>query len=72
MTPMTFRRFFYLLFRNMHVILKAKESQVEASKVLDMVEDIVNFLENRDAEDYETSQQCVSVGQLFRAFVVKD
>ena len=37
-------------------LLKGKESQIEASEALDMVEDIINFLENGDAEDYETSQ----------------
>ena len=37
-----------------------------------MVEDIMNYLESGDEDEYETNQQYIGVDQLFRGFVVKD
>ena len=37
-------------------LLKIKDGQVETNEILDMVEDIMVYLENRDAEEYKTTQ----------------
>ena len=42
-------------------LLKLKESQVEASKIFNMVEDVMIYLENGDKEEHKTSQKCIGV-----------
>ena len=53
-------------------MLKVKEIRIEANTIFDMVEDIMVYLEGRDEDKCEMSQQHIGVDQLFRGFVAKD
>ena len=46
--------------------------RIQEETILNMLEDIVNFFDNGDEEEYETSQQYIGMKEIFRGFVVKD
>ena len=63
------RQYVSNLFKEM---MKANKGQIETREILDMIEDILVYLENGDPEEYETSQQYIGIDQLFQGFVVRD
>ena len=53
-------------------MFKEKKKQRDRVEILDMIEDIMVFLEEGDEDEYETSQQYIGMKDLFKGFVVKD
>jgi len=52
-------------------LLSVKQNEVSANEIFDMLEDILNFMEENDEDDYETNQNMVGMTSLFRGHVVK-
>lgn len=53
-------------------MLKEKDEWVSSDEIFDMLEDFMLHLENGDPDDYETTQQCMGMKELFRGFIIKD
>jgi len=52
-------------------ILAIDQNQVSVDEIFSMCEDILNFLESGDHEDYETNQHMIGMAELFRGNIVK-
>ena len=53
-------------------LFRVNKQRIQEETILNMLEDIANFFDNGDEEEYETSQQYISIKEIFRGFVVKD
>jgi len=52
-------------------MIKAKLTNVCVNDIFDMIEDILQYLENDDSDEYETSQELIEMRDLFRGYIVK-
>ena len=55
----------------MKELLAVKQNKVSVNEIFDMLEDILNFMEDDDIDEYETNQHMVGMRELFRGHVVK-
>ena len=54
-------------------LFKERGADINPDDIADMLEDIAGFLQNDvEEDDYETSQQCVGMKEIFRGIAVKD
>ena len=54
-------------------LFNERGSEINPEDMLDMLEDIIGFLQgDEDEDEHETSQQCVGMKDIFRGIVVKD
>ena len=52
-------------------LLAVKQNKVSVNEIFDMLEDILNFMEDDDIDEYETNQHMVGMNELFRGHAVK-
>jgi len=52
-------------------LLAVRQEKVSVNEIFDMLEDILNFLEDDDENEYETNQPMIGMKELFRGHVVK-
>ena len=47
-------------------LFRVNEQRIQVETILNILEDIANFFDNRDEEEYETSQQYIGMKEIFR------
>ena len=52
-------------------LIKEKSPLMETDEILDMIEDMLIYLDKDDEEDYETNQHLIGMSNLFRGFIIK-
>ena len=50
--------------------MKKKPEEVSMDIIMAFVEDILQYLENKEEEEYETNQYLVGIQELFRGYVI--
>ena len=53
-------------------MINKNKGEINVEETLDILEDIVNYLQNRDPNEYEMNQQYIRMSKIFQGFVVKD